>query len=140
VYLALDSGEVFLDRMTIDDEAGKEEQRSRATSMNGQVVGLSYYDSYFGWLCLGLGYVRSSGRDRDFLEIVTPVPPEMVQRLVTAVVAWTGASDIPAQMLYRARPEGDPFCFPSSAFTSAQVASAKSGDVRKNLKRKRLEK
>lgn len=91
--------------------------------------------------CLGLGYVRRYDRLTGQLHIVTPLPFDLVASHVDVLVGWTGAHDLPANLLYRAAPEGDPFCFDPSTVLSGRLGTAsKAGQIRKNLKRKRLQK
>jgi hypothetical protein len=135
-----------------------------ADALVGQLVGLccaagaasppGHGVTYSGWAqqaplptrasslpCAGLGYVIRYDRASRCLHLVTPVPLAALASPaapVDVLVAWVGASDVPAQLLYRDDPVGDAFAFPAATAPASRVAAAKSGFARKNLKRRRL--
>jgi len=87
--------------------------------------------------CLGLGYVRHFDAARGVLHVLSPLPLRAVAAAV-ALVAWGGAADVPATLMFRAAPEGDPFCF-HPATVAAGAGGGGGAAPRKNLKRRRLE-
>ena len=126
-------------------------QRQLASCLHGQIVGLcSTLTSHLDPTslptatpsqlpCVGVGYVRCVDAERGLLSIITPVP---VHRLcdVDVLACWSGAPDIPPQLLYRANPGGiDPFAVSSHALAPTSTATAKSDVNRKQLKRRRLD-
>lgn len=107
------------------------------TMNNHRNDGILYYSTRLP--CLGIGYVRHYDSLRGILHILSPLPIEYTP-FIDTLVPWNGAHDIPVNLLYRDAAEGDPFCYHPADIVSTFLAKAKkSGQVRKNLKRKRLQ-
>jgi hypothetical protein len=66
--------------------------------------------------CCGLGFLRSFDQDANEIHIVSPLSLSDLERVDTIVLwASSGRGEIPSQLLYRAAPEGDPYCFSSQS-------------------------
>jgi hypothetical protein len=87
--------------------------------------------------CVGVGIVRHYDAVEGLLHVLTPLPLAAVAR-VRVLVAWGGQHDVPAALLFRAAPEGDPHCFHPQLLARVGGGNASSGGGRKQLKRRRL--
>lgn len=130
------------------------QRRALAATLAGHVVALCSRSaaadgcaSYADLPCLGLALVREvvsrslqPGQPAEpLLCLLTPVPPALLASADT-LVAWSGAPDVSAQLLYRGTvlPRQDAFAFAPGSQLGAASGTRTAGDARKNLGRKRL--
>ena len=86
--------------------------------------------------CIGLAYVRKYDARLRELHLLTPLSPSALSAAgVNVLAAWRGAHDIPAQLLCRFAPGGDPFFMEAADIVRAGGAAPGKTGGRKHLKR-----